>query len=174
MDTRQRNLLIRNGVAGAVLLLLVLVILSFFGVFEGELSDEAQVRALIEASKEEITDHDWDDLLDLTDSPPAERDIWKRTIPKQADLVVIEAITPNGFITVPADAKTYSVEVTVLARLELPIAGGLRAQSIKGRLFFVKVDVRGKQVWKLDLRKSAPTFPYLPNPVMPARQSTEP
>ena len=158
MDKKQK-LLIRNIVAGTVLLILIVCVLWWLGVFEGEQSDEAQSRALVERSKDETNDHDWDDLFALTDMSEEDKQAWEETVPQQANFVVIDSITPNGFISVPAGATTYELEVTVVAHMQVPIAGNIRADSVKGTLYFVKK----KDRWFIDWTKSAPTFPYIPS-----------
>lgn len=169
MDRPQRNILIRNLVGGLGLVLIAVFILAFFGAFEGEQTNEAQVRALMEGTQEAINDHDWDELLALSDSTPEEADIWRRSIPKQADVVVVDALTPKGFLTVPDNATEFVVDVTAIARMELATVAVGRPVQTEGKLYFVKVSVAGKDVWKLDLKRSAPTFPYLPNPKLPPR-----
>lgn len=159
MDSRQK-LLLRNIIGGVGLLILLAFVLAYCGVFEGGKSDEAQIRELMENLKVELSDHDWDDALRLCDLEPDERDAWKEAIPRQAELVKIVAITPDGFISVPPGASEFQLEVTVLARLEAPIAGNLRADTTKGTLHFV----RRNGMWLIDLDRSAPTFPYLPAP----------
>lgn len=170
MDRPQRNILIRNLVGGLGLVLIAVFILAFFGAFEGEQTNEAQVRALMEGTQEAINDHDWDELLALSDSTPEEADIWKRSIPKEAQYVVVDTITPKGFISVPDNATEYVLEVSAIARYEA--AGGVvssRPVNAEGKLYFVKVVVADKTTWRLDLRRSAKTFPYLPNPKLPPR-----
>lgn len=159
MDPKQK-LLIRNILAGTVLLILIVLVLAWLGVFEGEQSDEAQVRALIERSREETNDHDWDDLFDLTDMSEEDKQAWIKSVPQQANFVVLDSITPDGFIGVPEGATSYEQDVTVVAHLEVPIAGNIQADSVKGTLYFVKK----KDRWFIDWNKSAPTFPYIPSP----------
>ncbi len=170
MNTQQRNVLIRNVVGGVGLVIVALFVLAFFGAFEGDQSNEAQIRKLIEGVKEEINDHDWDALLALTDSTPEEADIWKRSMPREASYVVLDTLTPRNFLTVPDNATEFMVEVTVIARYEAP--GGIvssRPASVDGKLYFVKVKISDRTAWRLDLRRSAKTFPYVPNPKLPPR-----
>ena len=101
MDQKQK-LLIRNIVGVVILLTLTLFVLAYCGVFEGEQSDEAQIRALIDRSQDEINDHDWDDLFDLTDLTEPEKQAWIAAVPRQAQLVQIDAINPKGLLAVPA------------------------------------------------------------------------
>jgi len=171
MNTNQRNVLIRNIVGGVGLVVIAVFIMAFFGVFEGDQSNEAQIRALMEGVQEEINDHDWDALLSLTDATPEEADIWKRSIPKEAKFVVVDTMTPKGFITVPDSANEHVVEVTVIARYEAAGVISSRPAQADGKLYFVKLIVAGKETWKLDIKKSAPTFPYLPNPKLPPRSA---
>lgn len=164
MDTRERNVFIRNVVGGVGLMLIVALVMAYCGVFEGKGSEEDQVRKLMERCQDEINEHDWDDLLRLCDLTPEETDLWQRSIPKaQADMLVIEAVTPKGLINVPGGATEYELTVSVLARLDLPLAGGLRAQTFEGKMYFVKVN----GVWMLDLWKTAPTFPHITVPRRP-------
>lgn len=169
MNSPQKNILIRNIVGGVGLIVIAVFVMAFFGVFESDQSNEAQIRAVIEGVKEEINDHDWEALLALSDSTPEEADIWRRSIPKQADVVVVDSLTPKSFLTVPDNATEFVVDVTAIARMELATVAVGRPVQTEGKLYFVKVSVAGKDVWKLDLKRSAPTFPYLPNPKLPPR-----
>lgn len=164
MDQKQK-LLIRNIVGVVILLTLVLFVLAYCGVFEGEQSDEAQIRALMERAQEEINDHDWDDLFELTDLTEQEKQAWIKAVPRQADLVQIDAVNPKGLITVPAGSTEHEQEVSVVAHLEAPVVGSVGPQidAVEGTLYFVKKDGR----WYIDWEKSAPTFPYIPKPTMP-------
>lgn len=162
MDQKQKTL-IRNIVGGVVLLTLVLFILAYCGVFEGEQSDEAQVRALIERAQEEINDHDWPDLFDLTDLSEAEKQAWIDSLPAQAEYVKVDAITPQSMIVVPAGSTEYELDISVLARLQKLGISGPQLDAVQGTLYFVKKDGR----WYIDWDRSAPTFPYVPRPGKP-------
>lgn len=174
MNTQQRNVLIRNIVGAVGLLVIAIFLLAFFGAFEGDQSNEAQIRAVIEGVQEEINDHDWEDLLAYSDATPAEADIWRASIPREAQYVVIDAITPKAFLSVPDTATEHVVEVTVIARYEAAGIVSSRPAQADGKLYFVKVTIAGRQTWKLDLKRSAPTFPYLPNPKLPPREAAAP
>ncbi|MBX3473614.1 MAG: hypothetical protein KF754_04465 [Planctomycetes bacterium] len=169
MNTQQRNVLVRNLVGGIGLVVLALFLMTFFGVFDGEQSNEAQVRKLMESIQDEINDHDWHDLVALSDATPEEADIWLRSVPKQAQYVVIDTITPKTFLNVPDTAREFVVEVTVLARYEAAGMVSSRPIQADGKLYFVKLNIEGKEAWRLDLKRSAPSFPYLPNPKLPPR-----
>jgi hypothetical protein len=162
MDTRQRNLLIRNIIGATILVALFVLFLAWLGVFEGKQSDEAQIRAVMGAAQDEINDHDWDDLLQLCALTPDEVKTWRASIDKspQARFVVIDAINPTEIINVPGGAEHYDFGVSVIAHLQAPILGKLNMDTPSGRLFFAKVDGQ----WKLDIKRSAPTFPYVPKP----------
>ena len=164
MDQKQK-LLIRNIAGGVILLTLLLFVLAYCGVFEGAQSDEAQIRALMERAQEEINDHDWEDLFDLTDMTEGEKQAWINAVPRQAQLVQVDAVNPKGLVSVPVGATDYEQEVSVLAHLEAPVVGSVGPQidAVDGTLYFVKKDGR----WFIDWKKSAPTFPYIPQPKMP-------
>jgi hypothetical protein len=164
MDQKQK-LLIRNIAGVVILLTLLLFVLAYCGVFEGDQSDEAQIRALIDRSRDEVNDHDWPRLFDLCDLTPDEKQAWINAVPNQAELVHIDSITPRGFISVPEGAVEYELEVSVLAHLEAPIVGrvGPQIESVSGTLFFIKKGDR----WFIDWNRSAPTFPYIPRPKLP-------
>lgn len=158
MDQKQKTL-IRNIVGGVVLLTLVLFILAYCGVFEGEQSDEAQVRALIERAQDEFNDEDWDDLFDLCDLTEAEKQAWIDSVPDNARNVEIEAVTPRELIVVPTGSTTYELQVSVVGRFA---PGGVRVgpqlDAVTCTLAFVKKDGR----WYIDVNKS--TFPGYVNP----------
>jgi hypothetical protein len=101
---RRTQLLIRNIAGGVGLLVLLLIALAYFGVFESPQSDEAQIRGLIDASRNEINDHNWDRLLRLCDLTEEQRTQYRDAIPRQANFVHITTIQPEGFISVPAGA----------------------------------------------------------------------
>ena len=166
MDDKQKRL-VRNVLSGVILLVLVGMVLAYCGVFEGDQSDTAQVRRLVDRAKDEMNAHDWDDFFALCDLTPEEARAWEASIPQQAQLVVVDNITYREFLAVPDGATEYSINVTVLAHLEAPIVGRVGAQldSVNGTLYFVKKDGR----WLIDINKSAPTFPYLPQPKLPPR-----
>lgn len=160
MDQRQFRL-VRNILGGVGLLVLLLLVLVWLGVFEGEQSDEAQIRELIDRAKQEINSHNWEDFLRLCDLTEEERQRWLAAIPRQAEYVVLETLLPTGFIGVPAGATEYEQEVHTLAHLRVPVVGRrLQGDSVQGTMFFVKVNDR----WRIDLDRSASTFPYLPKP----------
>jgi len=165
MDTRQRNLLIRNAIGGAVLLVLAILAMAWLGVFEGEQSDDARVRRLMQAIQSEINDHDWDDFFLMCDLTAEETEQWRAAVPAQAAMVRIDTMQPKGLISVPRGATEYAFDVHVIAHLEVPIAGTLRADTLDGTLYMVKIG----ETWKLDLKRSATTFPYIPAP-RPARR----
>jgi hypothetical protein len=157
MDAKQKRL-VRNIVSGTILLILLLFVLAYCGVFEGAQSDEAQIRALIDRSKEEVSDHDWDDLFDLCDLPQEERQAWLDAKPDLAEYVQIDSITPKSFIGVPAGATEYELEVTVIAHLEKVGISGPQLDGVEGTMWFVKKDGR----WFIDLNRS--DFPYITKP----------
>lgn len=158
MDQKQK-MLIRNILAGIVLLTLILFVLAYCGVFEGPQSDEAQIRALMERSREEVNDGDWDDLFDLCDLTEADKKAWIETVPERANYVEIDSISPRGVLSVPEGVTEYSVDVSVLAHFEKIGISGPKLDSVSGTLYFVKKDGR----WLIDWQQSAPTFPYVPN-----------
>jgi hypothetical protein len=160
MDQRQK-LLIRNIAAGAVLVILIVLLLAWAGVFEGSESDEAQIRALMEQARDEINDHDWDDFLDLCNLEQQRREKWRASIPRQAAVVNIDSLQPTELLSVPAGAVEAEVSVNVIASLRNPLSGkSLQTDSMNGTIFCVKVDGR----WRIDLDRSAATFPYIPKP----------
>lgn len=161
MDTRQKRL-VRNIVSGAILLCLLLFVLAYCGVFEGAQSDEAQIRALLERSRDEMNDHDWDDFFDLCDLTGPEKRAWEEAVPRQANLVVIDAINPQEMISVPAGAGEYELNVTVIGHLDV-MGRNVQGDVARGTLYFVKKDGR----WYIDVNRSAPTFPYVPRPNLP-------
>jgi hypothetical protein len=164
MDAKQKRL-IRNIVSGVVLLVLLLFVMAYCGVFEGAQSDEAQIRELMERAKEETNDRDWNDFLDLCDVPEAERQGWIDAIndtmehTQGAKLVKIDAINPKGMISVPAGAATYELEVSVLAHIDVVVTSR-QMDAVEGTMYFVKKDGR----WFIDLERSSSTFPYVPKP----------
>jgi hypothetical protein len=160
MDNRRRQLLIRNTVAGAALLALLLVIAAFLGVFERDTSDEAQIRRLMSLAGSHISDNEWDALLRLCDLTPEEEKAWRAAIPPLADRVVVDAITPHNFLSVPEGATEHRVSVTVFARLTAPFIGDFRTETLSGEMHFVR---RGP-LWRIDLDRTAASFPYLPRP----------
>jgi hypothetical protein len=163
MDAKQK-LLVRNIVGGIILLVLVVLVLAYCGVFEGKQSDEAQVRALLERSRDEINDHDWDDLFNLCDLTEPEKQAWIDAVPNQARLVQVDSIQPQGMISVPTGATDYEIDVTVIAHLEAPIVGkiGNQMDSVSCHMRFVKKHDR----WFIDPNNS--TFPaYVNKPKMP-------
>lgn len=157
---RKHILLIRNIAAGIVLLIFLLLIAVWLGVFEGEQSEEAQIRELMDRARDEINDHDWDDFLLLCDLDETERAAWLAAIPRQADFVVVDTLEPLEFISVPPGSHEYVMNVNALAHLQAPIIGNIRADSVNGTLHFVKIGDR----WRIDLNRSASTFPYIPKP----------
>jgi hypothetical protein len=167
MDAKQKRL-VRNIVSGTVLLVLLLLVLAYCGVFEGTQSDEAQIRELIERSKEEANDRDWEDFLDLCDVPSSERQAWLDAINKTmeetqgAKLVQIDSVTPTEMISVPAGATEYQLDASVIGHLEAPVIGavGRPFEAVEGTYFFVKKQGR----WYIDLDRSSSTFPYVPKP----------
>jgi hypothetical protein len=157
MDAKQKRLL-RNIVSGTVLLILLLFTLAYCGVFEGAQSDEAQIRELIDRSKEEINDHDWDDLFDLCNMPQERREAWLKEKPDLAEYLQIDTITHKGFISVPAGTDEFELEVSVVAHLEKVGISGPRLDAVEGTIMFVKTNGR----WFIDLDRSK--FPYLNKP----------
>lgn len=161
MDQKQK-LLVRNIIGVVILLVLLLFVLAYCGVFEGEQSDEAQIRSLMERAQEEINDHDWDDLFDLTDMTEAEKQAWEQSLPQQAGYVQVDSITPRGLITVPAGSTEYELDVAVVAHLEKLGISGPQFDAVECTLFFVKKDGR----WYIDMDRS--TFPgYVTRPKVP-------
>jgi hypothetical protein len=160
LDTRQK-LLVRNIVAGSILVVIVVLALAWLGVFEGAQSDEAQVRELIQRAGEELDDHDWDDFFDLCDLTDERRAAWQAAIPRQASLISIDSLQPTQLLHVAEGAVEHSVDVNVIASLRNPLSGkSLQTDSVNGTIFVVKVGGR----WRIDLDRSAPTFPYVPKP----------
>src|SRR5262245_22689714 len=104
MDTRQRNLLIRNVAGATILVALVVLMLVWLGVFESAESEDAKVRAVMDTAREEINNHDWDDFLALCALTEQEAVTWRQSIDRtpQARFVVIDAINPTEMISVPA------------------------------------------------------------------------
>lgn len=144
----------RNWVAGAVLLALVILVMWFFGVFEAKGSDEDQIRRLTENARLEFNSHDWDDVLQycyVDPDTPQRRRQWVQSVPRQANGIRIMSILPNRPLNVPVGATTYEIEVSVVAQ---PIIGATRIDVPKGKLHYVKKD----GVWLIDLEKSAPNF----------------
>ena len=163
MDDKQKRL-VRNIASGIVLCVLVLFVLAYCGVFEGAQSDEAQIRALLERSREEINDHDWDDLFDLCDLTEPEKQAWIKSVPNQAKLVQIDSMQPSGIISVPPGATEYELDVTVIAHLEAPVVGkiGNGMDSVSCHIRFVKKNNR----WYIDADNS--DFPtYVQKPKIP-------
>jgi len=156
---RRRQLIIRNIVGGAGLLVLIVLVLAYCGVFEGSQSDEAQVRRLIDDSQTQINDHNWDRLLRLCDLTPERREQWRESIPRQANFVRVTAIQPEGFISVPEGSTEYSINVVVIAHMQI-LGREVQHQRANGTMFFVK---RG-DAWLIDLERTAPTFPHMPVP----------
>ncbi len=160
MEQRQK-LLIRNIAAGAVLVILLVFVLAWLGVFESAGSDEAQVRDLMEQARAEINDHDWDDFLDLCNLDQQRREAWRAAIPRQAAVVHLDSLQPTELLSVPPGATEVEVDVNVIASLRNPLSGkSLQTDSMNGTIFCVKVDGR----WRIDLDRSAATFPYIPKP----------
>jgi hypothetical protein len=144
-----------------VLVILLVVMLAWLGVFEGAESDEAQVRALMEQARDEINDHDWDDFLDLCNLDQPRREAWRASIPRQAAVVNIDSLQPTEMLSVPPGAAEVEVGVNVIASLRNPLSGkSLQTDSMNGTIYCVKVDGR----WRIDLDRSAATFPYVPKP----------
>ncbi|MBZ0135825.1 MAG: hypothetical protein K8I27_05590 [Planctomycetes bacterium] len=163
MDQKQK-LLIRNIAGGVILLALVLFGLAYCGVFEGEQSDEAQIRALIERAQEEFNDNDYDGLFSLCDLTAPEKEAWINSVPKMADNVQIDVINPRELIVVPGGATEYQVEVSVIAHMERAgISFGGQLDAVTCTLAFVRKNER----WYIDLNKS--TFPpgYVQRPTLP-------
>lgn len=156
---RKQQLLLRNVIGGVGLLVILALVLAWCGVFEGAESDEAQIRALIDQSKEEINDHDWDDFLRLCHLNDADRQAWRDGIPRQANFVIIDSLVPKGLISVPAGSTEYEVNVHAVAHMSV-MGRSVQADAVDGTMFFVKVDGR----WKIDLDRSSSTFPYIPKP----------
>jgi hypothetical protein len=160
MDKR-RQLMIRNILGLMVLAAMLLVVLAWLGVFEGRHSDEAQIRELMERAQREFNNHNWDNLLLLCHLTPQERDAWRAAIPEAANRVVLETFEPMGFISVPADAAEYQQEVLIVGRVNVPLVGSrIPAETVRGTMNFVRVDGR----WRIDINRSAATFPYVPRP----------
>jgi hypothetical protein len=157
LDAKQKRL-VRNIVSGTILLILLLFVLAYCGVFEGAQSDEAQIRELIDRSRQEVSDHDWDDLFDLCDLPQEERQAWLDAKPELAEYVQIDSITPKSFISVPAGATEFELEVTVIAHLEKIGISGPQLDGVEGTMWFVKKNDR----WFIDLNRS--DFPYITKP----------
>jgi hypothetical protein len=158
MDKR-KQLLIRNIIGGVGLLALLVVVLAFFGVFESKESDEAQVRQLISDAQHEVNNHNWERLLRLTNLTPEERRQYLDAIPRQANFIRVTTIQPESFINVPSGATEYSVDVLVIAHLEV-LGRQSERQRNDGTMHFVKQD----GVWLIDLRRTAPAIPHLPAP----------
>lgn len=158
---RKQQLLIRNIVGGIVFLILFILALVYFGVFDSEESDEAQIRALIDRSKQETNDHDWDDLFQLGDMDAQQREAWINNVPRGANLVVVDDIRPKEIISIAPSETKYILNVTVVAHMKNPINGtNIRGDVVNGELFFVKKDGR----WFIDFDRSADTFPYISRP----------
>jgi len=148
---------IRNLIGGAILLVLFILFLAWLGAFEGKESDEQKIRALNDQLRQEISDHDWEDVIALSNLSADQRSAYKESIPRQANLVIIDAINPIGLVSVPEGATEYQLDVQVLAHLAL---GGVRVDAPSGTIFYVKEGGH----WKIDLRRSAATFPGVPVP----------
>lgn len=160
MDQKRKNL-IKNIAGGVVLLAVVILGLIYFGVFEGEQSDEAQIRALMDRAKTETNDHDWSDLFRLGDMTAERREAWVDSVPRQANLVRIDDIRPKSILNVAPGATEYELDVKVIAHLRNPIGGAnIRGDVVDGTLYFVKNDGR----WFIDFDRSADTFPYIRKP----------
>lgn len=150
LDQRQ----VRNIIAGSVLLLLVILVMWWFGVFEAKGSDEDQIRRVTEAAREEFNDHDWDDILQycyVEPDTPQRRKQWVDSVPRQANGIRIMSILPTQPLNVPVGATTYEVEISIVAQ---PIIGATRIEVPKGKLYYVKKN----NVWLIDLERSAPNF----------------
>lgn len=162
MDKRQQ-LLIRNVVAGLLLLVFLFLALMWLGVFEGEESDEAQIRELISTAQDNINEKEWDDLFRLGDMTPQRAREWEDSLPRLANVVKIHDIRPKQFIDVPAGATEYDVVVVVTAMLDPPMnvpgVSGTREVN-EGTMYFVKVD----DEWKIDFDRSTGTFPHVSAP----------
>ena len=159
MDDKQKRK-VRNIVSGIILLVLIVFVLAYCGVFEGKQSDEAQIRDLLERSKEEVSDHDWDDLFSLGDMDEQEKQAWIDVVPQQAEYVVIDSISPREMISVSEGATEYSVDVSVVAHLGKLGFTGPQMDSVAGTVYFFKKGDR----WYIDFDKSGSTFPYVPKP----------
>lgn len=159
---RKQQLLIRNIVAGILLLVVLLVLASWAGLFESAGSDDAQIRELMEKAREEVNDHDYDDFLKLCDLTDERREAWLFEIRAQpmSNFVVVDTLAPKGFIAVPSGASEYSVDVHTVSGVDVPFRGRVGTDSINGTMYFVKKNDR----WYIDLEKSASTFPYVPRP----------
>lgn len=143
-----------------VLLAILIGIFVWLGGLDSAGSDEDQIRDLISATKDEINDHDWDDLMRLTNVPSGEHEAWKKQIPMTANFVTIDAIRPKEYVDVPSGATEYSLQVTVVAHADIPGTKSMNLNNVEGTIYFVKVE----DVWRIDMNRSVTTFPYLPSP----------
>jgi hypothetical protein len=145
---------IRNIVAGCVLLLLVILVMWWFGVFEAKGSDEDQIRRVTEKARIEFNDHDWPDVLQfcwVEPDTPQRREQWVKSVPNIARGLKIVTILPDQRLNVPVGATEYEVQVSIIAQ---PIIGGTRYDVPKGTIYYVKKN----GVWLIDLERSAPNF----------------
>lgn len=159
---RKQQLLIRNIAAGVLLLVILLLVASWAGLFTTAGSDEDQIRELMDKARDEINDHDYDDFLKLCDLTDERREAWLFEIRAQpmSNFVVVDTLAPKGFISVPTGATEYSVDVHTVSGVDVPLRGRVGTDSINGTMHFVKKGDR----WFIDLDKSASTFPYVPRP----------
>ncbi|MCB9894742.1 MAG: hypothetical protein H6839_09850 [Planctomycetes bacterium] len=163
MDDKQKRK-VRNIVSGIVLSVLVLLVLAYCGVFEGAQSDEAQVRSLLEHSREEINDKDWQDLFDLCDLTEAEKQAWIEAVPAQADIVQLDSVAAAEIISIPDGATEYELDVTVTGHIGKLFVKGPQLNSVSCHVCFVKKNGR----WYIDINNPKANFgPYVQKPTMP-------
>ncbi len=141
------------------MLVLVVTVLIWLGVFEGELSDDAQIRRLIDDSKTNVNDHDWSDLFAQCDMTAAERDKWEKAVPQQARFVELETLNTTGFISVPTLATEYSVEVHYVSTYNV-LGNTMQGKSGTAVFYFVKRDGR----WWIDMDETAKSVPHFTPP----------
>ncbi|MDC1143193.1 hypothetical protein OAU50_08895 [Planctomycetota bacterium] len=154
-----KSILIRNIVGVVVLVGVLITALIWLGVFEGDQSDDAQVRALIENSQTHLNDHDWSDFFAQCDMTSAEREKWENWVPRQANFLVLDSLNPVGFISVPEGATTYEIEVHYVAHMNL-MGRKLQAQQGKSVFHFTKRDGR----WWINMDETAKTIPHMKPP----------
>lgn len=159
MQLNQRQ--IRNIAATAVLLLLVGLVAWYFGLFEGQGSDEAQIRRVTDRAVAEFNDHDWEDALRYCWVEPntsERRRQWVNSVPRQANAIVIDSVLPQGPLIVPAGAEEYVVEVSIVAHGQVSFISGGRLNVPRGKIFYLKKN----GVWLIDLERTAPQFGVMP------------
>ncbi|MHC4841158.1 MAG: hypothetical protein ACYTDT_09420 [Planctomycetota bacterium] len=155
----EKSILIRNIIGVVVLISILFTVLIWLGVFEGKMSDDAQVRALIDNSKTYINEHDWGDLFAQCDMTSEERQKWEDSVPRQANFLVMESLNPAGFISVPPGSTTYQIEVHYVARMDV-LGNRIQAQQGKSIMHFVKRDGR----WWINMDETAKTLPHITPP----------